>query len=455
MTRQTRSERYEVNGSMLPRIVRPAAATALVASCVLAGTSATARVPAAPAAKPFAGQTITVAYASTPPPKRLLDQFKAQTGITVNWTNVGWDSLQTKITAAAMAHAYFADVADVDWSRVGQYYRLKWFQPLNTYVDVAALKRDVPQLGSFIANGTLVGMPADSSFTVTTINMRDLRTAGVGTVPRTFAQYAADLKRLQSTHVVASPLDIPFSAAEGLSTYWYQMTAAFGGTMLDRSFHPLFTSPSSAGYRALAWMVDAYKSGLVPKANINMIDTQGMQSEMALGRVASIFSDYSGNVGSLYNVPGASKVIGDIQYIPTPGVNGPAPNLGNPDGLGIPMGAHNPGAGAAFIRWFTDPTNQARWAGLEGGKSVIVGFPLPMRLSAFRLLTKAGKLDQGSLLTDLLARHAQAAFPYGIPPWYTRFSAAVNTNIHSAAIGSESVPAAISAIASTVNALTS
>jgi len=86
---------------------------------------------------------------------------------------------------------------------------------------------------------------------------------------------------------------------------------------------------------------------------------------------------------------------------------------------------------------------------------VIVGFPLPMRLSAFRLLTKAGKLDQGSLLTDLLARHAQAAFPYGIPPWYTRFSAAVNTNIHSAAIGSESVPAAISAIASTVNALTS
>jgi multiple sugar transport system substrate-binding protein len=432
---------------------RPIAATALVASCALAGAPASAHVSAAPVAKPFAGQTITVAYASTPPPKNMLDQFKAQTGITVNWSNVGWDSLQTKITAAALAHAYLADVADVDWSRVGQYYRLKWFQPLNTYVDVSSLKRDVPQLSSFIDNGTLVGMPADSSFTVTTINMRDLRKAGVGTAPRTFAQYAADLKRLQSAHVAASPLDIPFAAAEGLSTYWYQMTAAFGGTMLDRSFHPLFTSSSSAGYRALAWMVDAYKSGLVPKANINMIDTQGMQSEMALGRVASVFSDYSGNVGSLYNVPGASKVIGDVQYVPTPGVNGPAPNLGNPDGLGIPAGAHNPGAAATFIRWFTDPTNQARWAGLDGSKNVIVGFPLPMRLSSFQMLTKAGKLDQGALLTDLLARHAQAAFPYGIPPWYTRFSAAVNTNIHSAAIGAESVSSAINAIAGTVNSL--
>jgi len=126
---------------MLPRIVRPATATALVASCVLAGTSASARVSAAPTTQPFAGQTISVAYASPPPPKRLLDQFKAQTGITVNWTNVGWDDLQTKITAAAMAHAYLADVTDVDWSRVGQYYRLKWFQPLNTSFNVDSLKR--------------------------------------------------------------------------------------------------------------------------------------------------------------------------------------------------------------------------------------------------------------------------------------------------------------------------
>ncbi len=439
---------------MFSRIFRTAAASALAASCVLAvGASTFTGVSATAASRPYAGQTISVDFTSPPPSKSLLDRFTAQTGINVTWSTLGFDDLQTKITASAIAHTYLADVVDVDWSRVGQYYRLGWFRPLNSYFDARALSKDVPQLGSFIVKGTLVGMPVDSSFTVTTINVRDLRKAGIRTIPRTLTQYTADLKRMQATHVAESPLDIPFAAAEGLSTYWYQMTAAFGGTMLDRSFHPLFTSPSSPGYRALAFMVGAYKSGLVPRANINAGDTQAQQGEMALGRVASVFSDYSGNVGSLYNVAGVSHVIGDVQYIPTPGVNGPAPNLGNPDGFGIPTGARNTGAAATFIRWFTDSTNQARFAGLDGAKSAIVGFFLPMRLSSFHLLIGARKLDQGALLTALLARHAQAAFPYGIPPYYARFSAAVNTNIHSAASGSESVPDAINAIATTVNTL--
>ncbi len=49
-------------------------------------------------------------------------------------------------------------------------------------------------------------------------------------------QYQADLKQVQSKGVVAHPLDIPFAAAEGLSTYWYEMTAAFGGGVLSSSY---------------------------------------------------------------------------------------------------------------------------------------------------------------------------------------------------------------------------
>ena len=50
-------------------------------------------------------------------------------------------------------------------------------------------------------------------------------------------------------------------------------------------------------------MVNAYKTGLVPKANIGVSDYQGFTSEMAQGRVASVFSDYAGTVGSVYDVP--------------------------------------------------------------------------------------------------------------------------------------------------------
>ena len=121
--------------------------------------------------------------------------------------------------------------------------------------------------------------------------------------PTTLTDYTNALKQIKAKGAVPNPLDIPFAAAEGLSTYWYQPTAAYGGQVLDASYNPQFTSPSSAGYKALQWMVNAYKSGLVPKANIGVTDYQGFTSEMAQGRVASVFSDYAGTVGSVYDVP--------------------------------------------------------------------------------------------------------------------------------------------------------
>ena len=39
--------------------------------------------------------------------------------------------------------------------------------------------------------------------------------------------------KIKAKGVVEYPLNIPFAAAEGLSTYWYQTTGAFGGTVLD------------------------------------------------------------------------------------------------------------------------------------------------------------------------------------------------------------------------------
>src|SRR5690242_383478 len=78
------------------------------------------------------GVTITVALPTDPPPAAELNEFTKKTGITVKWASSDWDSLQTKISAAASANTYFADVTNVDWSRVGQLGKLKWFQPLES-----------------------------------------------------------------------------------------------------------------------------------------------------------------------------------------------------------------------------------------------------------------------------------------------------------------------------------
>ena len=344
--------------------------------------------------------SITVAVAYPAPPAALLDQFTKQTGIKVNWVNIGWDNLQTKIAAAASANTYFADAADVDWSKVGEYQKTGWFYPLNQYFSPAGLQSDMPQLKTFVSNGQLIGLPFDSSFLVTTVNQKDFGKAGITTMPTTLAGWTADLKKVGTANGIASPLDIQFAAAEGLSTCWYQMTAAFGGSVLTAQDSPAFTSPSSPGYQALAWMVNAYKSGLVPAANINTTDYQGFTTEMAKNRVAAAMCDYSGSVASIYNVPSSSSVVNDVEYIPTPGAAGAGQNVANPDGIGIPKTARNVAGAVKFIKWFTETENQALWAGLKGSSDVVSTFPMPARLSSFDLMIKANDVEQAAPLDD-------------------------------------------------------
>ena len=434
--------------------MRLGAATAAVGALALsvAGVSTASAVKATAASSSLKGQTINVAIAY-PAPKADLAKFTAQTGIKVNWDYVQWDSLQTKIAAAAQAHSYFADVADVDWSKVGEYYATKWFLPLNKYFPLAGVRAQFPQAPAFIRKGVLMGMPMDGSLLVTTMNEKYLKAAGVKKDPTTLAQYVTDLKAIASKTSAKHPLDIPFAAAEGLSTYWYEMTAAFGGNVLSANYKPLFTSPSSPGYNALSWMINAYKTGLVPKANLNMQDYQALETDQAHGLTASVFSDYSGDVGTIYNVSSESKVVGDVNYIPTPGANGVGSNLGNPDGIGIPAQAKHVAAAVAFIKWMEEPANQAAFAGANGPKYVIQTFPLPSNRGGLAALVKSHKVPGAATLQTLLEKHAKPIFPAGAPPWYSQFSNAVYTNIHQAASGSESVSAAINAIASQVRSL--
>jgi multiple sugar transport system substrate-binding protein len=426
-------------------LVLSAALVALAAAC---GSSSGTSGSSSP-------NSITVAVAYPAPPAALLDQFTKQTGIKVTWVNIGWDDLQTKIAAAMSANSYFADVADVDWSKVGEYQKTGWFYPLNNYFSASSLGTDMPQLNTFISNKELMGIPFDSSFLVTTVNTKDFARAGIKTMPTTLAGFTAALQKVGKANGMASPLDIQFATAEGLSTCWYQMTAAFGGQVLTAQDAPAFTSPSSPGYKAMAWMVNAYKSGLVPKANINMTDYDGFTTEMAKNRTAAALCDYSGSVASIYNVPSTSSVVNDTEYIPTPGASGVGLNVANPDGIGIPKTARNVAGAVKFINWFANTENQALWAGLKGPNDVVSTFPLPARLSSFGLMVKAGNIAQAGQLAAILKAHAQAPFPNGAPSWYVQFSAAVQTNIHEAAAGQETVQQAVSAIAAQVSQLES
>lgn len=426
----------------------------LAAGCAsTAGNSASSSDPASGSARQYAGQTIVIDYFSAPPGAKFLSDFTKETGIKVQWNQFSFDNLQTKIQTAMSAHVYFADVTDLGLLRMGTFTKENWYTPLQKYIPPETLEQQVPLAKGWVVDGNLVGVPVDGQIGATTLNMAMFKKAGIDSAPTTFAEFEKDLKQLQSSGVSAHPLDIPFAPAEGLSTQWYQYTMAFGGSVLTKNDAPAFTSPTSAGYKAFDWMVDAFKSGLVPPQNINYTDVQSQQSEMARGVTAANFSDYTDDVGSIYDNPKLSSVVGQVQYAATPGVDGPAGNQQFPDGMVVPSTAKHAGAAAAFIKYFVSARPNAQINGLSGTDYSIPEWSGPAANNqSLKLLETAGKLTHGKAIAGLLSS-SKPDFPQGSPVWYPQFAQAAYQQLRAAAQGQETVPAAIASLAQTVNTL--
>ena len=227
--------------------------------------------------------------------------------------------------------------------------------------------------------------------------------------------------------------------------------AALSITLSSRNLHPR----SPPGTARLQWMVERILQmatclpGTLTISIILVLTPKWLKS-----RTAVTLCDYSGDVASVYNVPSTSKVVGQVQYIATPGLTGPTPEMANPDGIGIPVTANHPGAAATFLQWFTSTQNQAIWAGLDGSKDLIAAFPLPSRLSSLQLLEKSGK-QGGSGLPEMLKllKTSQPILSAKAPAGFATFYNATTLSLHDALAGTSSVASAIGVMAAAAKQL--
>ena len=65
------------------------------------------------------------------PTDEQLDEFTKETGIEVVVNEVGWDDIREKTVTAAAGGQAVADVVEVDWSWVGEFYAADWLEPLD------------------------------------------------------------------------------------------------------------------------------------------------------------------------------------------------------------------------------------------------------------------------------------------------------------------------------------
>lgn len=390
----------------------------------------------AQAAAPLTGETISVLL---PPwatlPKDMTDRFTAQTGIKLSLQTLGWDEIRTKIITASIAGSAPADVTEVDWSWVGQFGMSGWYAPLNSMVD-ASTANDLPETAIFTYDKKLIGIPYNNDFRLLIFNRQHLSAAGIAQPPKTLAELLADAKAIKEKGVVKYPLALPLSATEGTSTSWYLLTKAFGGDLFDSNLKPLFTSPDSAGYKALAWEIDALKAGLIDPAATGLKDVE-VQELFKNGQASFDVAGWAGNL-SVYTDASKSKVASVAEGALMPTVSGKTRTFGLPEAVGVPAASTHKAAAEAFVRWFVAPENQMESYTALGN--------LPTRTSVLKSLNDSGKLASGKAL---LAQAAvvEPLFRQGTPTWYPQFSSAVSAAINQAAKGQLSVDAAIKQIA--------
>lgn len=387
--------------------------------------------------KPLAGQSITVLMPSPQAPNIAAD-FEAETGIKVDLQTLSWDDIRPKLVAALIAGTAPADVTEFDWSWTGQFAAADWYLPLNDAIDADTVK-DIAGTSIFTINGNLLGVPYTNDFRVMLINRKHFTDAGITETPSTLEGLLAAAKTIKEKGIVEYPVGLPLSPTEGASTTWYLLTKAFGGELFDAEFNPLFTSPDSAGYKALAYELQLLNEGLVDPAATGLRDAQINDEYFAKGLTSIMISGEPGRLGQM-NDPAQSQVAGDVEAILVATESGQTRSFGLLEALAVPKASQNQEAAIEFVKWFTSKQFQVE----NYGNGV-----LPTRTSALSELNKAGQLQSGDVLVEE-SKYVEALFPQGTPTWYPEFSTAVNTAINSAAKGQMTVDEAVASIAAAV-----
>jgi multiple sugar transport system substrate-binding protein len=412
---------------------------AIALSALILVPSGVALGQSASAGPDISGQTINVLM---PPwanlPQELLDEFTAETGVKLNYTVAEWDAIRDKIAVAGAAGSELADVTEFDWSWTGQYGRTGWFEPLEGRIDTS----DMVNNGAFTLGDHLYGACYNNDYRIYLYNAKMFADAGIAEPPKTFDELLADAKTLKEKGIVEYPLLFPLRAGEDTSMTWYLNVLAQGGQLVDANGQPQFEDPSSGGYKALKFYIDALAAGLIDPA-VTAFSSNGQLLDYFLaGKSAITYGAPSDLVAA--EDPAASKVVGQIKPMLVPGVSGPGPSYGQPEALGVMSNSQHKDAALAFIDWWEKPETLLKIYDAAG--------LLPCRQGVLSTLQQEGKLAGGDVLVEEL-KYVAPLFPGGAPTWYSQFSTEASSLINSAAKGDITVDDAIKQMADTMRSL--
>ncbi|MFM7381566.1 MAG: ABC transporter substrate-binding protein [Microcystaceae cyanobacterium] len=210
----------------------------------------------------------------TPFFNQLIANFeKENAGVEVNWVDIPWEAMESKILTAVSANTA-PDVVNLNPLFASQLAAKNAWLSLNDQVDPTIQAQYLPKMWEANSlDGSTFGLPWYLTTRITIYNQDLLKKAGISKPPATYEELAQVAKTVKDKtgkyafFITFSPGD----SAEALESL-----VQMGVTLVDDKGQAAFNTP--AGKAAFQYWVDLYQQGLLPPEVL----TQGHRRAMEL-----------------------------------------------------------------------------------------------------------------------------------------------------------------------------
>lgn len=209
-------------------------------------------------------------------------------------------------------------------------------------------------VASQTVDGRLVALPFFTDAPALYYRKDLLDKAGVQP-PKTWAEMQSICDKILPDQSGMSCYGGQFQKYEGLTCNFAEAVNSAGGAVLGDDGKP--TVNSAEAVAGLQWMVDGFKSGMIPKEAITWKEEES-RTAFQSGKILFLRNwPYVWNLASAKD----SKVAGKIAVAPIPGKDGPGVSTLGGHSYGISPFAKNKGTAMKWINWMLTEDNQKRW----------------------------------------------------------------------------------------------
>jgi multiple sugar transport system substrate-binding protein len=229
--------------------------------------------------------------------------------------------------------------------------------PLESYLSSGSITKSTftpGMLSTGTFNGKIYTLPTDIGDYAVVYNKQMFKAAGISGTPTTWAEFAADAKKLTKGTTQYGAY-LPIGTGEWPVFTWQSMLWGAGGKFLNAD-NTKVEFDSAAGVKSLTAWTDMLKDGTAYPQSLLTTSTNGAVPALTSKKAAMAIT-------GAYDLSTIDSTLGksNVGVFALPGISQPAMNLGTNNSYLLKGSKAEESASWKFMQWWLSPKTEAKW----------------------------------------------------------------------------------------------